>query len=98
MLSGDYKLCEEVLNEHVLRRPKDDYVWYLLAEAEGLAGNIFAVHMARAEYFKLNALFDKAEIQLSNALKLVASDDQHTRAKIQQELKEVRQLRKEIQL
>ncbi|TVZ38354.1 putative Zn-dependent protease [Alteromonadaceae bacterium 2753L.S.0a.02] len=96
MMSSNYQECKDILREHVKRRPKDDYIWYLLAEVEGLAGNIFEVHVARAEYFKLNGLFDKAEIQLTNALRLTSSKNTQTRARIQEELKDVRNLRREL--
>lgn len=96
MKAGRYKESNAVLRAHVQRRLKDEYLWYLLAEVEGLAGNILEVHLARAEYFKLNGLFDKAEIQLQNALKLVNSSDDMTRAKIQQNLRGVRTMRREL--
>ncbi len=70
MRSGNYALSEEVLVKHSKRKPKDDYVWYVLAEVHGLAGNIRGVHIARAEYFTLNGVYDKALANLRNALKL----------------------------
>jgi len=97
MKSGDYKDCESLLKKHVKRRPKDDYVWYLLAEVHGLAGNILDVHLARAEYFKLNGLFEKARIQLDNALRL-SGKDEHLRAKITQEIREISKLRQDSRL
>ncbi len=96
MAAGRYTECNDILRKHVKRRPKDDYIWYLLAEVEGLAGNIFEVHLARAQYFKLNGLFDKAEIQLMNALKITRAKDEQTRARIQQELKDIREMRREL--
>jgi len=96
MAAGQYKKCNLILREHVKRRPKDDYIWYLLAEVEGLAGNIFEVHMARTQYFKLNGLFDKAEIQLTNALRLTTTTDEQTRAKIQEELKSIRKMKQDL--
>jgi len=39
-------------------------VWYQLAEAEGLSGNILAVHQARAEYFIVTGNYKEAEEQL----------------------------------
>lgn len=97
MKAGHYKQCEQVLKAHVERRPKDDYVWYLLAEVHGLAGNILDVHLARAEYFLLNGVFEKAEIQLSHALKMV-QDDRFQLAKVEQRLKEVRKMEREMNL
>ncbi len=88
MENGEYKRAEKALIEHSKRRPTDDYVWYLLAEVHGLAGDIFRVHTARAEYFLLNGLFDKAEIQVKNALKM-AGDDKFTLAKLQQKLEQI---------
>jgi len=96
MEAGQYQACNEILRAHVKRRPKDDYIWYLLAEVEGLAGNIFEVHLARAQYFKLNGLFDKAEIQMSNALRLADKQDSYARARIQEELKDIRKMRREL--
>lgn len=97
MKASRYKECESLLKIHSQRRPKDDYVWYLLAEVHGLAGNIFDVHTARAEYFILNGLYDKALIQLKNARNL-AEKDKHEQARIDQRLKYVTQLKEEASL
>lgn len=97
MKAAEYEKCEALLIKHSVRRPKDDYVWYLLAEVHGLAGNIFQVHMARAEYFLLNGLFDKAIIQLKNAKHLIKTD-RHLIARIDLRLKEARKLREEAQI
>ncbi|WP_018415503.1 M48 family metalloprotease [Teredinibacter turnerae] len=96
MMSGDYQTCKDVLRAHVQRRPKDDYIWYLTAEVEGLAGNIYEVHVARAEYFKLNGLYDKAEIQLTNAMRLTSSKSPQARARLEEQLREVREMRREM--
>lgn len=97
MKAQDYKECVAVLQKHSERRQKDDYVWYLLAEVNGLVGNILQVHMSRAEYFVLNGLYDKAIIQLKNALRLVEKD-QHMQAVIEQKLKDARKQREEARL
>ncbi len=88
MKAGDYARSEEVLVRHVRRKPKDDYVWYILAEVHGLAGNILGVHEARAEYFILNGIYDKAQIQLRNALKL-SRGSYHKTALLEEKLKRV---------
>jgi predicted Zn-dependent protease len=98
MTAGRYGLGESVLEAHVERRPEDPYIWYLLAEMYGLAGHIFDVHMARAEYFILMGLFDKAEIQLKNALALVDDKQERTRARINERLEDMRELRETSQL
>lgn len=94
MKASNYAKAQQILMQHSTRRPKDDYVWYLLAEVHGLAGNIFQVHSARAEYFMLNGLYDKAIIQLKNARRLV-EEDRHELARLDLRLKEARKLREE---
>lgn len=69
MKAGSYKESAAILDKMSRTRSNDDYVWYLLAEVNGLAGNILGVHEARAEYFILNGVYDRAAIQLRNALK-----------------------------
>ncbi|RYZ89406.1 MAG: tetratricopeptide repeat protein, partial [Moraxellaceae bacterium] len=78
MKAGLHKQSAELLNRYARKRPSDDYVWYLLAEANGLNGDILGVHEARAEYFILNGVYDKAQIQLRNALKLAKGSFQRT--------------------
>jgi predicted Zn-dependent protease len=58
-------------------------LWYLLAEVNGLNGDILGVHEARAEYFIANGIYDKAQIHLRNALKL--SKGQYQRTAIMEE-------------
>ncbi len=97
MKAGRYALSEEVLAQHVRRKPKDDYVWYLLAEVHGLAGNILGVHEARAEYFILNGIYDKAQIQLKNALKL-SRGSYHKTALLEEKLKQVAIMQRDTEL
>ena len=97
MHAGHYAQSEAMLEGYTRRRPKDDYVWYLLAEVHGLAGNILGVHRARAEYFILNGVYDKAQKQINNGLKLAKGNFQMT-ALLQQRLKDVRQMQKKANL
>lgn len=76
MKAGLYPQSADLLNKYTRKRPSDDYVWYLLAEVNGLNGNILGVHRARAEYFILNGVYDKAQQQLRNALKLAKGNVQ----------------------
>ena len=85
MQANRYELGESVLEKHVEREPENVYVWYLLAEMKGLAGHILDVHKSRAEYFILMGFYDKAEIQLRNAIKLVG-DDKFDKARLEQRL------------
>ncbi|MGH1374279.1 MAG: M48 family metalloprotease [Cellvibrionaceae bacterium] len=97
MKAGNYALSEEVLGRHVRRKAKDDYVWYLLAEVHGLAGNILGVHEARAEYFILNGIYDKAQIQLKNALKL-SRGSYHKTALLEEKLRQVAAMQRNTKL
>jgi len=89
-------IAEEVLLEQSRRRPNDPYLWYLLAEVQGLAGNIVGLHQARAEYFILNGILDQAEKQLRYALQLVKSD-YTTGEKINQRLRDVIEMREMLE-
>lgn len=91
MKAGSYERSAEVLERYSRRRSNDDYVWYLLAEVNGLAGNILGVHEARAEYFILNGIYDRAQIQLRNALKL-ADGNFHRTALLEERMKTVQRL------
>lgn len=84
--------AESVLSVHSRKRPNDPSVWYLLAEVQGLTGNIVGLHQARAEFFILRGNLDQAQAQLKYALKLI-DDDFITSTKITQRLKDIHQLR-----
>jgi len=94
MKSGDYQRSAEILERYSRRRANDDYVWYLLAEVNGLAGNILGVHEARAEYFILNGIYDRAQIQLRNALKL-STDSFHRTALLEERMKYVERMQQD---
>ena len=89
-------IAEEVLTAQSRRRPKDPGLWYLLAEVQGLSGNIIGLHQSRAEYFILNGILDQAEKQLNYALKLV-KNDYLTSAKINQRLKDISDMRRQME-
>jgi predicted Zn-dependent protease len=89
-------IAEEVLVEQSKRVSRDPYLWYLLAEVQGLSGNIIGLHQARAEYFILNGILDEAEKQLRYALELVR-DDYTTAARIDSRLRDVSQMREMLE-
>ncbi|TXS91297.1 M48 family metallopeptidase [Parahaliea maris] len=89
-------VAEEVLVEQSKRKANDPGLWYLLAEVQGLSGNIVGLHQSRAEFFILNGILDEAEKQLNYALKL-ATQDYPTTAKIQQRLRDVADLREQME-
>lgn len=88
-------VAEEVLLEQSKRKPKDPGLWYLLAEVQGLSGNIVGLHQARAEYFILNGILGQAEKQLNYALKLAGSD-YPTTARINQRLQDIADMRQQM--
>ena len=88
-------IAEEVLLEQSHIRPGDPGLWYLLAEVQGLSGNIAGLHQARAEYFILNGILDEADRQLDYAMKL-SKNDYHTAAKISQRKRDVAELRERM--
>lgn len=95
--AGNVAGAEKVLMEHVALYPRDPHLWYLLAETHGLAGNIVGVHQARAEYFILNGILDQAQKQLYYALSLI-KDDFHTRARIETRIRQIEEMKKQIDI
>lgn len=87
--------AEAVLQAHIKRRPNDPTIWYLLAETHGLAGNIVGVHQARAEYFVLNGILDRATQQLGYALPL-ARGDELTTVRIEERIRQIEQLKDDM--
>jgi predicted Zn-dependent protease len=90
-------IAEQVLVAQSKRRPNDPGLWYLLAEVQGLSGNIIGLHQSRAEYFMLNGVLDQAEKQLNYAMKLI-NDDHVTRARIQERLRDIATLRERMEI
>ncbi|RLQ23655.1 M48 family peptidase [Seongchinamella sediminis] len=89
-------IAEEVLTAQSKRQQKDPGLWYLLAEVQGLSGNIIGLHQSRAEYFILNGYLDQAEKQLRYALKLV-KNDYLTSATINQRLSDIAEMRRQME-
>ena len=89
-------VAEEVLVEQSRIKPNDPGLWYLLAEVQGLSGNIVGLHQSRAEYFILNGILDQAEKQLNYALKLTRND-YHTSATINQRLRDVADMKEQME-
>ena len=77
-------------------RPRDPGLWYLLAEVQGLSGNIPGLHQSRAEYFILTGALDTAEKQLRYAQNLTRGDFLES-AKIRQRIDDVATLRQTLE-
>ncbi|WP_041523429.1 M48 family metalloprotease [Gilvimarinus agarilyticus] len=95
MNSGRYQSGADFLSQYVRKESEDPYMWYLLAEVNGLAGDVLGVHEARAEYFIQVGIYDRAMVQLRNALKL-AKNDRHRSAILQERLRYVERLLSEL--
>jgi predicted Zn-dependent protease len=89
-------VAEEVLVDQSRLRPNDPGLWYLLAEVQGLSGNIVGLHQSRAEYFILNGNLNQAEKQLNYALKLTGGD-YLSNAKINQRLQDISEMREQME-
>jgi len=83
-----YQKAEEVYYQLSQQRPGDPEIWYELAEIRGLAGNILGVHLARAEYFSLNGIYDMARTQLEYAQPLL-KDNYVESERVKQKLLEI---------
>lgn len=95
MMDQKPHIAEEVLKAQSKLYPNDPGLWYLLAEVQGLAGNIVGLHQSRAEYFILNGNLDQAQTQLNYALKLTRGD-YLTSAKINQRLVDIAEMRAQL--
>jgi predicted Zn-dependent protease len=92
MKAEAFPLSERVLKELSELYPRQSDIWYLLAEAHGLANNISELHYARAEFFFLRNNLDQSQFHLQQALRL-ARNDVTRAAKIKQRLREIAELK-----
>ena len=84
--------AQKVLESLAASRPEDAQVWFDLAETAGLAGDIIAVHRARAEFFQLHGSLQNALQHLRYALQLVENDFPMT-ARLNQRVQDIREMR-----
>jgi beta-barrel assembly-enhancing protease len=96
MLGQQAHIAEEVLVAQSKVRGDDPGLWYLLAEVQGLSGNIAGLHQSRAEYFILNGVLDEATRQLNYALKL-SKGDYPTTARIHERLNDIKTIREQME-
>ncbi len=85
-------IAEEILVKQSEIKPNDPGLWYLLAETQGLAGNIIGLHESRAEFFILNGNLDQAEEQINYALELSKTNYQKSEI-LYQRLKDIKDIR-----
>ena len=89
-------IAAEVLVKQSKRWPDDPSLWYLLAEVQGLSGNIAELHQSRAEYFILKGSLGDAKKQLTYALKLTQGN-YLVSAKIHQRLADVARMQERME-
>ena len=96
--SRAYTAASEVMERHSLSRPNDFQLWYKLAETQGQAGNISAVHQARAEYFRLLGDYQRARQQLRSALKIESDNGiaPAEEARLRQKIQEIENLQQNV--
>ena len=82
--AGRYKEAEKILAAQARRRSQDPYVWYVLAETQGLTGNTYELHQSRAQYFYLNGMMLEARSQLGYALQLAPDEVARERIRTEQ--------------
>ncbi len=87
----DYKGAVQLLERHAQSRPEDHDLWYLIAETQGMAGDISKVHQARAEYFLLVGDFRSAREQMNYALRIEADRGENLPliSKLRQRLRDI---------
>ncbi len=96
MKANRFTESEQLLRTMTPEYPDNPYIWFQLAEVSGLAGNISGVHKARAQYYLLNGVFDKAREQLGYARKLLINDFKEV-AIIDQQLRDLDELQKKME-
>lgn len=92
--SRDYAEAARVLEDHAVDRQEDHELWYIIAETQGLVGDVSKVHQARAEYFILVGDFRSASEQLAYALRIESEKENNAPliARLRQKSQEVEQM------
>lgn len=88
--------ARELLDELLLDRPRDPYLWQMLADAHGQLDHGARAHRARGEYLFLTGRADQGMEQMGFALE-ASEDDFSQHSRIESRLKEMRELHREAQ-
>ena len=87
---GRHEEAQAVLTRITQRRPNDVEVWYELAETAGKAGDITAVHLARADFFYLHGAYHRSIQHLEYAQRLISRTNPQLNAKLAQRIQDLR--------
>ncbi len=90
-----YHEAADALLIHSQIRKHDPYIWQLLSEAQGKAGNNISLHQARAEFLFLTGQQQKALQQLKSALEL-AKGNFLLSARIEQRAREISKAKNDL--
>ena len=85
-----FEAATEVLTRQSRLRSDDVDVWFQLAEVAGLAGDIIAVHRARAEFFALHGAYQQAIQHLEYARRLADRSNRQLLARLDQRISDLR--------
>ena len=80
------KLLTKVAKDH----NDDTQLWFDLAEIQGLAKNQLELHRARAEYYRLTGSFKEGILQLQQAKRINAGENERIDASLDQKILELR--------
>lgn len=94
--ADEHQQAQAVLTRQSRLKPYDVDVWYDLAEIAGLAGDIVAVHRARAEFFALHGSYQKAIQHLQYARRLVSRTDDELISELDQKIIDLRTALREL--
>ncbi|MEM6709981.1 MAG: M48 family metalloprotease [Pseudomonadota bacterium] len=94
--SREFDQAQAVLTRQSRLHPNDVDVWYELAEVAGLAGDIVAVHLARAEYFALHGGYQRAIQHLEYARRLTDRRNDEQIARLDQRIIDLRTRLREL--
>ena len=87
---GRHEEAQAVLTRITKQRPNDVDVWYELAETAGQAGDITAVHLARADFFYLHGAYHRSIQHLEYAQRLISRTNPQLNAKLAQRIQDLR--------
>jgi len=96
----NFQEAVRILERHILSRPDDHDLWYLIAETQGKAGDISKVHQARAEYFILVGDFRSAREQLTYSIRIESDRAQQNIpliSRLRQRVSDVERMQREMQ-
>jgi predicted Zn-dependent protease len=93
-----FSQAAETMLQHALLRPDDHNLWFKLADTQGQAGNISAVHQSRAEFFRLIGDYRSSREQLKFAVRIETEKGSAPAelARLKQKIRDVEQMQRDL--